>query len=125
MRTLRADPLELVSLNLLNTSRDGTPLSEAKESYTVGEVQYLTWEVVLKNKLFEVEGGNHRLEGRFFDPEGGLAGKSAAGRFVRPEEEQLELRGVTLIEGLKERATGDYQLELYLGMPGWPVKQSR
>lgn len=115
LRALRADPLELVSLNLLNTSRDGTPLSEVQDKYTVSEVQYLTWEVVLKNRLFEVEGGNHRLEGRFFDPEGGLAGKSEAGRFVRPEEEQLELRGVTLLEGLKERATGDYQLELYLG----------
>ena len=115
LRALRAEPLELVSLNLLNTSRDGTPLSEVKDSYTLGEVQYLTWEVVLKNKLFEVEGGQHRLEGRFFDPEGGLAGKSEAGRFVRPEEEQLELRGVTLLEGLKERATGGYQLELYLG----------
>ena len=115
LRALRAEPLELVSLNLLNTSRDGTPLSEVKDSYTLGEVQYLTWEVMLKNRLFEVEGGSHRLEGRFFDPEGGLAGKSEAGRFVRPEEEQLELRGVTLLEGLKERATGEYQLELYLG----------
>ena len=115
LRALRADPLELVSLNLLNTSRDGTPRSEAKASYTVGEVQYLTWEAVLKNRLSGVEGGNYRIEGRFFDPEGGLAGKSEAGRFVRPEEEQLELRGVTLLEGLKERATGDYQLELYFG----------
>ena len=115
LRALRADPLELVSLNLVNTSRDGTPLSEVKDSYTLSEVQYLTWEAMLKNRLFEVEGGNHRLEGRFFDPEGGLAGKSEAGRFVRPEEEELELRGVTLLEGLKERATGDYQLELYLG----------
>ena len=104
-----------MSLSLVNTSRDGTPLSEVKDSYTLGEVQYLTWEVMLKNRLFEVEGGSHRLEGRFFDPEGGLAGKSEAGRFVRPGEEQLELRGVTLLEGLKERATGDYQLELYLG----------
>ena len=115
LRTLRADPLELVSLSLVNTSRDGTPRSEAKASYTVGEVQYLTWEAVLKNRLSGVEGGNYRIEGRFFDPEGGLAGKSEAGRFVRPEEEQLELRGVTLLEGLKERATGDYQLELYFG----------
>ena len=115
LRALRTEPLELVSLSLVNTSRDGTPLSEVKDSYTLGEVQYLTWEVMLKNRLFEVEGGSHRLEGRFFDPEGGLAGKSEAGRFVRPGEEQLELRGVTLLEGLKERATGDYQLELYLG----------
>ena len=115
LRALRADPLELVSLNLVNTSRDGTPLSEVKDSYTLSEVQYLTWEAALKNRLFGVEGGSHRLEGRFFDPEGGLAGKSEAGRFVRPEEEELELRGVTLLEGLKERATGEYQLELYLG----------
>ena len=115
LRALRTDPLELVSLSLVNTRRDGTPRSEAKASYTVSEVQYLTWEAVLKNRLSGVEGGNYRIEGRFFDPEGGLAGKSEAGRFVRPEEEQLELRGVTLLEGLKERATGDYQLELYFG----------
>src|SRR4029453_6158131 len=34
---------------------------------------------------------------------------------VRPEEEQLNLRGVTLVEGLKERAKGNYQFELYWG----------
>jgi hypothetical protein len=62
-----------------------------------------------------VEGATYRLEGRFFDPEGGAAGKSEGGRFVRPEEEQLSLRGVTLLEGLKERAKGNYQFELYWG----------
>ncbi|HEV8712524.1 MAG TPA: protein kinase [Candidatus Binatia bacterium] len=115
LRALRADPLELVSLKILNTSRDGTPLPEQKAKYTEGEVQYLTWDAVLKNRLAGVEGANYHLEGRFFDPEGGLAGKSEAGRFVRPEDSQLELRGITLLEGLKERAKGDYRLELYLG----------
>lgn len=114
LRLLRADPVELVSLKVFNTSRDGTPVSEPQEKYTVGEVQYLTWEASLKNKLAGIEGTTYRLEGRFFDPEGGLAGKSQAGRFVRQDEEQLELRGVTLLEGIKERAKGDYQLELYL-----------
>ncbi len=116
LRALRADPLELVTLTLTNTSRDGTPLTEAKESYMVGEVQYLTWEAVVSNRLSGIEGGDYHLEGRFFDPEGGLAGKSSAGRFVRPEEEQLELRGITLLEGIRERAKGEYQLELYLGV---------
>ncbi len=114
LRVLRADPLELVSLKILNTSRDGTPLPEQKATYIENEVQYLTWEAVLKNRLAGVEGTTYRLEGRFFDPEGGLAGKSEAGRFVRPEEHELSLRGVTLLEGLKERAKGDYRLELYL-----------
>ncbi|MGH7960280.1 MAG: serine/threonine protein kinase, partial [Candidatus Binatia bacterium] len=115
LQTLRADPVEVASLKILNTSRDGTPLPEQKDSYTAEEVQYLTWEAVLKNRLEKVEGTTYRLEGRFFDPEGGLAGKSEVGRFVRPEEAQLELRGITLLEGLKERAKGDYQFELYLG----------
>ena len=112
---LRADPVELVSLKIFNTSRDGTPVTEPQEKYSVGQVQYLTWEVILKNRLAGIEGINYQLEGRFFDPEGGLAGKSKAGRYVRPEEEQLEFRGITLLEGLKERAKGDYQLDLYLG----------
>jgi hypothetical protein len=115
LQALRADPAELVSLKILNTSRDGTPLPEQKTVYTDTEVQYLTWEAMLKNRLAGVEGTTYRLEGRFFDPEGGLAGKSEAGRFVRPEEQELALRGITLLEGLKERAKGDYHLELYLG----------
>jgi|GEM_PF-441957 len=115
LRALRADPLELVSVKLLNTSRDGTPLPKQKESYVDNEVQYLTWEAELKNRLAGTEGANYRLEGRFFDPEGGEAGKSEGGRFVRPDEGQLTLRGVTLLEGLKERAKGNYQFELYLG----------
>jgi len=100
---------------LVNTSRDGTPLPNQKETYRDNEVQYLTWEAVLKNRLAGVEGATYRLEGRFFDPEGGAAGKSEGGRFVRPEEGQLNLRGVTLLEGLKERAKGNYQFELYWG----------
>ena len=115
LRVLRADPVELVSLKIFNTSRDGTPITEPQEKYSVRQVQYLTWEVILKNRLAGIEGINYQLEGRFFDPEGGLAGKSKAGRYVRPEEEQLEFRGITLLEGLKERAKGDYQLDLYLG----------
>ncbi len=115
LRALRADPVELVSLTIFNTSRDGTPVTEPQEKYSVGQVKYLTWEVVLKNRLAGIEGIHYQLEGRFFDPEGGLAGKSKAGRYVRPEEEQLEFRGITLLEGLKERAKGDYQLDVYLG----------
>jgi hypothetical protein len=115
LQALRADPLEIVSLKILNTSRDGTPLSEPKASYTEDEVQYLTWEAVLKNRLAGVEGRTYHLEGRFFDPDGRVAGKSEAERFVRPEEPELSLRRVTLLEGLKERAKGDYRLELYLG----------
>jgi hypothetical protein len=115
LRALRADPVEIVSLKVLNTSRDGSPLPNQKAAYTIDEVQYLTWEAVIKNRLAGLEGTTYRFEGRFFDPEGGLAGKSDAGRFVRPEEQQLDLRGVTLLEGLKERAKGEYQFALYLG----------
>ena len=115
LRALHADPVAVVSLKILNTSRDGTPLPDQKATYTAEEVQYLTWEAVLNNRLAGVEGTTYRLEGRFFDPEGGLAGKSEAGRFVRPEEQQLDLHGITLLDGLKERAKGDYQFELYLG----------
>ncbi len=115
LRALRADPLELVSVRILNTTRDGQPLSEPKEKYTEDEIRYLTWEAVLKNRLAGLEGARHRLEGRFFDPEGMLAGKSQVERLVRAEEKEVSLKGVTLISGLKERAKGDYQFELYLG----------
>lgn len=115
LRALREDPAELVSLKVFNSQRDGAPLPEQKTPYLDGEVKYLTWEATLKNRLAGIEGHAYRVEGQFLDPEGGVAGKSEAVRFVRSEESELLLRGVTLLEGLKERAKGNYQLDLYLG----------
>jgi hypothetical protein len=115
LRALREDPAELVSLNVFNSSRDGTPLAEQKSVYSENEVKYLTWEATLKNRLAGVEGHTYQLEGQFIDPEGGTAGKSEAMRFASLDEAELSLRGVTLLEGLKERAKGEYQLDLYLG----------
>jgi hypothetical protein len=115
MQALRDDPAELLSLKVFNSSRDGTPLPGQKSAYRESEVQYLTWEAVLKNRLAGVESHSYRVEGQFLDPEGQVAGKSEAGRFTRPEDAELSLRGITLLDGLKERAKGDYQLELYLG----------
>jgi hypothetical protein len=115
LQALRADPIELVTFKVLNTSRNGTPLPNQKEAYTEGEIQYLTWEAEIKNRLAGVERATYRLEGRFFDPEGKLTGKSEAGRVVQQDEAQLNLRGITLLEGVKERAKGNYQFELYFG----------
>jgi hypothetical protein len=115
LRALREDPAELVSLKVFNSSRDGTPLAEQKSVYSENEVKYLTWEATLKNRLAGMEGYTYQLEGQFIDPEGGTAGKSEAMRFARLDEAELSLRGVTLLEGLKERAKGEYRLDLYLG----------
>ncbi|MGE0683826.1 MAG: serine/threonine protein kinase [Candidatus Binatia bacterium] len=115
LRALREDPAELISLAVFNSSRDGTPLAEQKSVYSENEVKYLTWEATLKNRLVGVEGHTYQLEGQFIDPEGGTAGKSEAMRFASSNEAELSLRGVTLLEGLKERAKGEYRLDLYLG----------
>lgn len=115
LRALRENPAELISLNVFNSSRDGTPFTEPKSVYSENEVKYLTWEATLKNRLAGVEGYTYQLEGQFLDPEGGTAGKSEATRFASLDETELSLRGVTLLEGLKERAKGEYRLDLYLG----------
>ena len=115
LRALREDPAELVSLTVFNSARDGTPLSAPKSAYTEDEVKYLTWEATLKNRLAGIEGYNYRLEGQVMDPEGGAAGRSESVRLAKPDDTELSLRGVTLLEGLKERAKGDYRLDLYLG----------
>ena len=114
LRALRENPAELVSLKVFNSARDGAPLSEPKNVYTEDEVKYLTWEAELTNRLAGVEGFSYRVEGQFVDPDGGTAGKSEVIRFARLEDTKLSLRGVTLLEGLKERAKGDYRLDLYV-----------
>jgi len=114
LRALRENPAELLALKIFNSARDGTPLAEQKSVYTENEVKYLTWEATLKNRLSGVEDHTYQLEGQFLDPEGGTAGKSEAIRIARLNEAELLLRGVTLLEGLKERAKGEYRLDLYL-----------
>ncbi len=115
LRVLREEPVEILKMSLENASRDGSPLSEPKQNFLVSEVKYLKWTAKLKNKLYGHEPANHILEGRFYDPEGGLTGKSEGQRFVRADETEFEVTGVTLLEGLKERALGNYQFEIYSG----------
>src|SRR3990172_6103505 len=50
LAALRADPLELLSLNIVNTTRDGTPVGPERERYAEKDIKYLTWEASFRNR---------------------------------------------------------------------------
>ena len=68
----RQHPLEFQQMSLMLSSREGTPVSEPKASFTDAEItnqKYLKWQATFKNDLEGLEGRTDEVEARFYDRE--------------------------------------------------------
>ena len=70
----RAKPLQLRSINFLNTTKTGTALSGATDSFEVGKVLFVGWEVSFDNRLYKLEPGQYRVDAAYIGPDGRTLG---------------------------------------------------
>ncbi len=115
---LREHPLEFKQLTLMLSTREGTPVSSAKASFTNTELtnqRYLKWQATFKNALAGVEGRSDKVEARFYDPGGLQIASSAQSLFVSPAQSTVDFSSVALVPDLTSLPTGAYKVALYLG----------
>jgi serine/threonine protein kinase len=70
----RAKPLQLRSINFLNTTKTGTALSGATDSFDVAKVLFVGWQVNFENRLFRLEPGQYRVDAAYIGPDGRTLG---------------------------------------------------
>jgi serine/threonine protein kinase len=70
----RAKPLQLRSINFLNTTKTGTALSGATNSFAVSKVLFVGWQVNFENRLFKLEPGQYRVDAAYIGPDGRTLG---------------------------------------------------
>ncbi len=70
----RAKPLQLRAINFLNTTKTGTALSGATNSFNVSKVLFIGWQVSFENRLYKLEAGQYRVDAAYIGPDGRTLG---------------------------------------------------
>ncbi|HZC45714.1 MAG TPA: serine/threonine-protein kinase, partial [Candidatus Acidoferrum sp.] len=70
----RAKPLQLRSINFLNTTKTGTALSGATDSFDVAKVLFVGWQVSFENRLYRLESNQYRVDAAYIGPDGRTLG---------------------------------------------------
>jgi serine/threonine protein kinase len=117
LATGREHPLDFDRMTLQLSTREGSPLSPPKASFTDAELsnaRYLKWDATFANRLTGLEGRSDKVEARFFDPNGLQVASTDVERFVGPGEKMVDFSGVALVPDLSDRPRGDYKVSLTL-----------
>ena len=89
----REEPLELMTVGFMNTTKDGEPLSEPAESFAVSELQFVEWQVLLRNRLHGLTPAQHRVEAIYSGPNGQPLATIQDVKQVMAEEEEVLFTG--------------------------------
>ncbi len=89
----RAKPLQLRSIEFLNTTKTGTALSGATDSFDVGKVLFVGWEVSFENRLYRLEPNQYRVDAAYIGPDGRTLGSVNDFQPVSPSMKTVTFSG--------------------------------
>lgn len=111
----REEPLELVTLGFTNTTKDGEPLSEPADSFAASELQFVEWQVLLRNRLQGLAPAYHRVEATYFGLNGQpMATVQDAKEVSAEEDEEVLFTGRVGRAAGGAFAPGTYVVDFYL-----------
>ncbi len=89
----RAKPLQLRAINFLNTTKTGTALSGATNSFNVSKVLFIGWQVSFENRLYKLEPGQYRVDAAYIGPDGRTLGSVNDYQPVSPNMKTVTFSG--------------------------------
>jgi serine/threonine protein kinase len=89
----RAKPLQLRSISFLNTTKTGTALSGATDSFSVSKVLFIGWQVNFENRLYKLEPGQYRVDAAYIGPDGRTLGSVNDYQPVSPNMRSVTFSG--------------------------------
>src|SRR5258708_3157926 len=89
----RAKPLQLRSINFLNTTKTDTAISGATDSFNVSKVLFIGWQVNFENRLYKLEPGQYRVDAAYIGPDGRTLGSVNDFQPVSPSMKSVTFSG--------------------------------
>jgi len=89
----RAKPLQLRSINFLNTTKTGTALSGVTDSFGVSKVLFVGWQVSFENRLYKLEPAQYRVDAAYIGPDGRTLGSVNDYQPVSPSMKTVTFSG--------------------------------
>jgi serine/threonine protein kinase len=90
---VRRRPLELASIAFHNTTKGGTPLSGAAQTFDAAKVLFVGWEVTFKNRLFGLDMNQYRVDAAYVAPDGHTLGSVDDVRMVPQKAKMATFSG--------------------------------
>jgi len=89
----RAKPLQLRAITFLNTTKTGTALSGATDSFDVSKLLFVGWEASFDNRLYRLEPGQYRVDAAYIGPDGRTLGSVNDFQSVSPSMRTVTFSG--------------------------------
>jgi serine/threonine protein kinase len=89
----RRKPLTLQSLEFLNTTKTGTPLSGYSSTFNASKVLFVAWEAKFKNHLYNLDTGQYRVDAAYVAPDGRVLGSVSDYKVVPPNAKSIDFTG--------------------------------
>jgi hypothetical protein len=70
----RRRPLELLGIAFRNTTKSGSPISSATQTFDAARVLFVGWEVTFKNRLYGLDMNQYRVDAAYMAPDGHTLG---------------------------------------------------
>jgi serine/threonine protein kinase len=67
-------PLQLVQIEFLNTTKDGTALSSPSAVFKVSKVLFVGWRVTFSNRLYQLNSNRYEVDAAYMAPDGSTLG---------------------------------------------------
>jgi serine/threonine protein kinase len=89
----RLKPLALRDISFHNTTKTGTALSGATNSFDVSKVLFVGWQVSFDNRLYKLEPSQYRLDAAYIAPDGSTLGSVNDFQPVGPDQRTVTFSG--------------------------------
>jgi serine/threonine protein kinase len=89
----RRKPLTLESVDFLNTTKTGTPLSGYSNTFYASKVLFVAWVAKFKNRLYNLDVGQYRVDAAYVGPDGRVLGSVSDYKLVSTSATTAEFTG--------------------------------
>jgi len=110
----RRKPLELQGIRFYNSTKTGTPLSPASDTFDTSRVLFVNWEVTFKNRLYGLEPNQYRVDAAYLAPDGRTLGSVDDVRSAPPNARSVTFSGRVGNSAGGAFLPGTYNVNFYL-----------
>ncbi len=110
----RRKPLELMHIEFLNSTKTGTPLSAPTDSFDVSKVLFVGWELSFKNRLYNLDTNQYRVDAAYIGPDGRTLGSVNDWKTAAPNDKSVTFSGRVGNSAGGAFLPGTYTVNFYL-----------
>jgi serine/threonine protein kinase len=107
-------PLQLQSIEFINSTKDGTALSKASTVFNVSKVLFIGWRTVFENRLYGLDANQYRVDAAYVAPDGSTLGSVNDIQTVQRNQQRAVFSGRVGNSAGGAFLPGQYTVNFYL-----------